>query len=272
MLCNELQDYESISQKNQLYKLTDALLDAGYTESEKRSKHSRLVNIVYAADGGDTVFVVTNKPYKSEDCADWLTYCILDSDIYSKYFEDSDRLLNTCVRNDKSYKVIYAEDGTNKPVHRLVVPCADQSVDHISHNAFINTKEMLRPCDNNSNMKNIRFYCKDDLRHMRFSVKDSALDFAAKSVLISRHFEVSHGRLFSPSYASKTDLYGEINSFERNFFKGYNYEPLVDFSKTYYAYVLYRMTGRYSLDDIREYNRDFWVRTDKKMADYYQLY
>lgn len=70
---------------------------------------------------------------------------------------------------------------------------------------------------------------------------------------------------------SEEEIYAKLVAYEKEEFGEFAYNPLHDFTETWYAYMLYAMLGTISEKELREYQKDYILRNDKAAARYYKI-
>ena len=264
-----LKGFEGAGQEEAIIgQITSMLANAGFTYVVATSRGN--ASYYFTKGDCDYVFVmIENGRTKTVD------FTVIDMDTYKEYFAGKNRTLNTKRRTDGSVKIICNCGGfNNMPIHRLVVGAeAGVSVDHISHNTRLNVAELLRECVAEENNINKPMYCKVNELDSSFSIINTLIDIKESQNLANRGYKVRIGRkrIYSPVFATKKDMYDEIQRIETAYLGEYRYNPLVDFSDTWYAWVLSNMTNTITQDELEEYQRDYMKRNNPAIADYYQL-
>ncbi len=261
----DLKKFEGLNYLEQAVRLEELLEAAGFSQEERRSRKG-IENFVFSKDGVDTSFIEIIKPSGEWACT------VTDNSVCAKVFGVRGRTLNFTDRHDEKRKIIFFEEGKNIALHRVVVDAKDGlSVDHRAHSTFINTEEMLRECTNMENSRNKRFYSRINAGNRSFSIKDNVEDVEVKSMLEDAGYKFRRGRIYSPKFDSQTALYREVNRLEKALFGEFAYDPLMDFRDTFYAYVAYRCLGWYSLEEVKEYNREYFLEHNSGVSEYYLL-
>lgn len=168
----------------------------------------------------------------------------------------------------------YNDDGkrpcyNNDRLHRKVV--SGDSVDHITHNRCINIKECLRGCTPAQNNLNKPFYSKVANDKKSFSAPVKVVEGVSREFLKKHGFEVKGKRVYSKRYDTMAEMYDALNAFEMKCLGEYCYNPLVDYTDTWYALVIQKMFGAFTELELKEYNRDYMIRNRPDIAEYYQL-
>lgn len=262
---NLFRSFETLTLAQQIEKVADMLEEQGFQTETVKSRQG-IRNFIYHSPSSSAVFVVIYKPRKNE-----LYHTVLDRETYERELRNTNRVLNYAIRHDGSYKIVFAEDDTNKSVHRLVIPCEAREIDHIAVNKCINTKEMLRPVTAAQNSMNHKFYSRVSLENLQFKIKNCAQNDNQRKSLIQAGFKLEGDYLISPIYNSEKELFEAVNKVEKFLLGEYRYNPLVDFSDTWYAYAIYKLLGICSMNEVMSYNADFMHRYHSNIAKYYQL-
>lgn len=262
---NLFRSFEVLSLAQQIEKVADMLEEQGFQTNTVKSRQG-IRNFIYHSPSSSAVFVVIYKPKQDE-----IYYTIIDREVYEREIRNTGRVLNYAIRHDGSYKIIFAENDTNISIHRLVVPCDEKEIDHIAVNKCINTKEMLRPVSAVQNSMNRKFYSRVSLDRMQFKIKDCCQNESQRKALLQAGFKLEGIYFISPIYNSEKELFEAVNKVEKFLLGGFRYNPLVDFSDTWYAYAIYKLLGACSMNDVKLYNKDFIYRHHSNIAKYYML-
>ena len=263
-----LRNIEGMELQGQIEAVVDMLEDADFQHIRNVSRRNT-VNDFYFADGCNTVLCVVT--HKTDD---FCQYVLLDKTVFDVEFKDTNRTMSFSERHDKSMKVlVYGKGYSNMPLHKLALKVVtdDMQIDHQSHNTYINTSDFLRVCIAQENRFNQRYYSKIDKDDKSFSVPDKVVDIKERMALASAGFRFDDDRIYSPSYKSFDELYKAVDKFESKYLKEFRYNPFRDFSETWYVVVLWKMLGLIDEVEVADYQRDFFKRTDKKLAQYYRL-
>lgn len=190
--------------------------------------------------GDDFVFAVRRTPEADKD----FDFTIMDRKIYEKYIVNCD---GTFCFNKKGsvYRPITSyTDSTGQrysiPFHKLVLQEKAKKtgiklkdvVDHRFSDARINTFEALRPVTRSENKGNTRYLHK----------KPDGVKYNGHKMRAEEAEQAKFGK--------------------------YAYNPVYDFRETWYAYVLCRMLGVMSFNDVLEYNKRYWRKNEKALAYY----
>lgn len=171
---------------------------------------------------------------------------LMDRELYDKYFAECKGSLSLVKREKGDYKIEAYIPGQQLTLHQLMMQEAGcdldeiDAVDHKFGSPLINTREAVRAATRSQNRGNTRFL------HGR--VRGTKM---LKDTLTSKDFD----RFVDKERAK----YGE-----------YAYDPLVDFTNTWYAYVLYKMLGICEFDDLKVYNIAYIERYEPDVARYYK--
>lgn len=227
--------------------------------------------------GNNIVFVLihSDKGVGSADKTDG--YTIIDRAAFDRLFnKKADNLsLSLDERHDGKYRVrVYGrlKSGKNTSggcLHQLIIDCdGNRSIDHICHAPTINMEEYLRAATISENNMNKAYYSKVLADGKSFKVVDKVNDPYERINLSYQGYSFRGKYVFSPKFNTKAEMYTAINEYERKFLNGFQYNPLVDFLKTWYVVVVNGFIGAI---DVREYNRSYIILHDPKKAEYYQL-
>ncbi len=261
-----LRRFEGLNDSEAIEKLADLLEDLGFTVETKKGKGG-IRNFVYRKAEVPYIFVVIYKTY-----VEGYSFAFLDADVYDKIIVDKpEAILNTCIRHDKDNKIVFAKDKTNISVHRCVMDCEGYFINHKSHNLGLDTRELIQLCTPSQNKKDVKFYSQVDDINKSFDLVDSIKDLELKIKLRGVGYTFSKGRIYSPTFETTEEMYKALNDLEDMMFGEFRYNPLIDFSKTFYAYILCRCLGEFTMQDVMEYNRDYHIRNNPDIARYYML-
>ena len=90
--------------------------------------------------------------------------------------------------------------------------------------------------------------------------------------LLKRGFRKKYRSLYcTDKIDSEEELYKKIGEVEEAIYKGFRYDPLKDFSQTWYVLVYEKMLGKISHEEAKEYQRDYFIRTYPDIAKYFGL-
>jgi hypothetical protein len=265
-----LKSLEGYDDGGKVEHIADELEAQGFKADIRRRKRGKknIFNVFYTRDDVDAVFVVIYNVNEGK-----FHYTVLDYAIYKKYIKDDEEvILNRVQRTMGDFKIVLSSNKyVNVALHRLVFDDLKdgEMIDHVTHSACINTRECLRRCNNMENCRNKKFY--SDVVCLHFSVNKSLVDKAEKAKLIKAGFEGDGRRLYSPDYKTQNELYTALADFENKYLGKFRYNPLNDFTETWYAYLVYKMLGYITAKDLEDYNRDFMISRYPEIAQYYQL-
>jgi hypothetical protein len=202
---------------------------------------------------------------------DLVRFTIIDRDVLDKEITENKLMLNTAKRCAKTngYKLVYKDGGKLKSLHHLITGFFDSllQVDHKYHCVAINTREALRICTGTQNCQNRKMYCK--VHHSRFWFECSALCLNGKP--IPEGFKLVGDTIRSGKYKDEASMRKALEDFETTYLGEYRYNPLEDYSDTWYAYIAQRMLGVISQDELEDYNRQYMIANHPDVADYYNL-
>lgn len=269
-----LKDAETYIIGYQARKLIKMLNDAGVSP-DRVVKTNTGDNQYYV--GEKCVFIVINRKRASGIAPE--TYAtIIDRSFYDEFFNDLDdgERLTVCIskRHAGDYKILvngkrHGEIYFNHPLHQLVCKRGDgKQVDHISCSTLINMAEYLRNATGKENMANRKYYSRIDLENLSFISINKVNDINERVRLINQGYVFSGSHIYSPHFNTKAGLYNALNMYEDKYLGQFRYNPLVDFSETWYALVVNDFLGDVNL---YEYNRDYAIRTEHEKVEYYQL-
>lgn len=265
-----VKSFETMNNLDKIFTIADLLESAGFTiEYRRRSQgHKNIENFIYVKDGVDYVFCVIHKIKENE-----FLYTLMDYRTYMVHIKPNpDIIINYMMRQMGDYKIVLRDkEHKNTPIHRLAIDCEGKQINHKSHNACLNIGEYLIACTNAENCKDKAFYSKIADDKKSFSAPTSILGDKDKILLLGKGFQIKGGRLQSPEYKSLDDMYTALNEFETRYLGKFRYNPLIDFTDTWYALVIQKMFGDISDTDLYEYNRQYMLSNHSDIAEYYQL-
>ena len=196
-------------------------------------------------------------------------YTLLDKDKYESLYERGLKFYSI-VKNRKNYKI---RVNGNTTLHREVldVECW-LSVNHKSHNRSINTDEMLMECEVWENNRDKKFFCKSESKKngYRFSFPRTHLSELCELSLENNGYELKKTRVCSPYFNTMEELRVEMEILEEVILGKFRYDPLRDFSETWYVYALQKMLGM-PKDILEKYQCNYFRRNHKDVADYYMI-
>lgn len=197
---------------------------------------------------------------------------ILDKDLYDIYFSGKSVInLKTSGQYDKRLIPIKGS-YINTPLHRaalnLTKDCNIQ-VDHICRYTGCALREELRPCTNRENAMNkpMRSVL---LGNNRFKTKATLTDDEINKFKDMGFAYSKKGYLVSPEYNTEKEMYNAIQMVETMLFGEFRYNPLLDFSETWYALILWKMLSLPE-EDIMAYQRDYIIHNKPDVAKYYGI-
>lgn len=270
MKIEELKKFDEMQKYIDKVDLLDNILEREGFEYEKRVGNNNLQNITYCSRGSNIVtsFVVSSQ-------IDGLVLpVILDKDVYDEFFSDGS-LISVKTGGGDDKRLIPVKGGkvyVNTQLHRAALNlqkgCGIQ-VDHCTHYTGCALREELRPCTNRENAMN---------KPMR-SVLLGNNSFKTKATLTNDEvnkfkdmgFTYSKkGYLVSPEYNTEKEMYNAIQMIETMLFGEFRYNPLLDFSETWYALILWKMLSLPE-EDIMAYQRDYIIHNKPDVAKYYGI-
>ena len=205
---------------------------------------------------------------------------ILDSISYQKYLGNDVRITLKSRANGLIPIVNnmgIPERASLARLHRLICGVSDPEieVDHITHNLGIILKEYLRPCSAVENKYNIRFRStiNDELKYS-FSLMVHVEDEKVLEAYKKKQYQVKCRKkgytLISPVFSTEKEMYQAIEEVETYFYGEFRYDPMLDMSETWYAFMLCKM-GLISEDQRKAYQKKYILQYHKELAEYYRL-
>lgn len=249
--------------------LDDTLEKAGF-KYEKRVGKRKLQNITYCSKDSNIVtsFVV------SSQIDGMVLPVILDKDIYDEFFFDGS-LISVKTGGGANKRLIPVKGGkvyVNTQLHRaaLNLPkgCGIQ-VDHCTRYTGCALREELRPCTSRENAMNKPMRSKL-LGNNSFKTKANLNDDEINKFENMGFKYSKKGYLISPKYNTEKEMYDAIKTIETMLFGEFRYNPLLDFSETWYALILWKMLDLPE-EDIMAYQRDYIIRNKPEVAEYYGI-
>lgn len=226
-------EFEGLTDEGKVKRMCEELEKAGIRHEKCKTRRGAIIEYYM---NEKTVFAVRELPNKGEK-----SFIILDRDFYDRHLADGKGTLYYNDRGGGNYKVLFQDDRmNNKELCRYVmeeagIDIGEDCVDHIFHSPFINTKEALRKATRKDNRGNCKF--------------------------------LKHRPKEGESLSRKE--YKEFTDCEKREYNEFAYNPLTDFTDTWYAYAAYKMLGIGSQEELEEYNREFIIGTDEDTAKYY---
>jgi len=269
-----MKKFEGIEVNKQIAKMEALAVEHGFSKEVHISRNSKIESTFYYSNNSDKVLVITRHPAYEKPF-----YTVIDKDVYEEYFKGTNRAVSLKTKKNKKNEIIrivpnYNVAG-NYPVHHLCMqPEEGEEIDHITHNLFINTKDTLRKCVASENSMNKCFYSRVSEKKLVFDVNDWLIDIDSRMMLVNKGYRFKGGktpRIISPKFASMDALYAELNWFENKFLKKFRYNPLIDYSNTWYVYVLNKVIGIVSDMEASEYMRQYHIQYNPAIAEYYML-
>lgn len=259
----DLLRFENLERKEQIESIEEVLKSNGFIVVKREGHKKTTKNYIYYRADVDVIFVVIEK---SEGKGVGLHYTLIDKSTYYEILENHPkRVLNVTERNDGKYKIIYSEKKkgyyTNISLHRKVIHCEGKCVDHISHNPYINTSEMLRACTVQENNRNRKFYKQLTLRKV-IGLNNVVFEEELIEKLVEHRDLVCSGNASIHCFETELEMFKVINEQVGMSLCEFIYNPTLDFSKTFYVYVLYRCKclPDFSWDDVLNYNNSYHMR------------
>lgn len=289
-----LMQFEGRSYWEQIDMVCDELKKAGFIEKRVKCK-KRSENIYYYKDDCDMVLAVINLPDREQlirtkdkkvgRVGDGLKQAVvIDKSVFNSLMENRKKL-SLKVRSDtlnevvadatgKRYVAIVTNSG-NECLHQYVMGYPyvhkDAQIDHLSHYMGICTKDFLRVCSPQQNRCNMACYSKIDRENKQFIISCTQMDSAQRLVYIMKGYSFKNNRMHSPSFNTYEEMHQALDEFENSYLGKYRYSPLYDFYDTFYAFVAWKMLGWGTETEITEYNRDYIMRNNPEVAEYYRL-
>ncbi len=272
----KLEDFELLSYSKQLDMLQNILKNEGYKEDIR--EENKISNHIYTKTGLEYVLsIVRNR--KNIDSSKWQHMAvILDLDCYQKYLGGSTARVTLKSRANGLIPIVnnMKERLLIARIHRLVCKVSDpkMQVDHITHNLGIVLREYLRPCSAVENQYNKIFRSTISKSENSFSLmihpksKDVLEEYKKKQYQVK--CQKNGYTLISPAFFTEKEMYQAIEEVETYFYGEFRYNPMLDMSKTGYAFMLWKM-GLISTDQMNEYQKKYILQHQKDIAKYYRL-
>lgn len=232
--------FEELSECEKINKMEHILEEVGI-QFDSRDKYKRMTGFYISEK---YVFVVSELPKK-----EGYSFTIIDRSKYDEFLADGKGTICFVRRRRGDYKVrIHTARADGRRIcmelHRLVMEKGgcDLDVDHKFSNALINTLESLRFATGSQNRKHVKF--------RNHKLRDLLEDYVCRD--------------------SCEEQCAEQVDKEREDGGEFAYNPLRDFSVTWYAYVMHVMLGWGTDKDLEDYNREYIQKYDKAAAAYYK--
>lgn len=271
-MANIIKGFEGLSEEGKI-SLMEGILAGESFHLDKRLGRCGLENHFYSKEGADGVFCSITGGRSNQ-----AMISVMDRDTYESHFRGTEakdsRVLCPKERNNRDFKVVCHSGGCNNmTLHHMVTGCLEsgQAVDHMTHHLGINIRDYIRVCSPQENNFNKKYYSKVSDDGLSFSMPDKTSSADERKALKNKGYTISGGRLCSPKFSTKAEMYAELNRLEGVYLKEFRYNPLIDFKETWYAFVLCKVLGIISEEEMKAYNRIYHVSRDSKLADYYQI-
>lgn len=269
----EFKGFEGLDENGKIGRLGDILVKQGCRYLGYKKSRARVENYHYlSVDGKYVTTIVINKAGKMLACV--YNYCS-----YEKYFKDgglvlslNDRGEGKCIEpslngkeypfNVRAYRVILVDDPSGK------LP-EGYEVDHITHTHCDMTLEGLRKCTRcqNSMNKSCRVSIKGDTITCR--VKEIPGDKKAVLLDLGYLIEEKESR-YEVMKSGCGDIRASIEELETALFGEFRYNPLMDFSRTWYALILWKMFG-IPEDEVMAYQKGYLLDHRGDVCAYYGI-
>lgn len=140
-------------------------------------------------------------------------------------------------------------------------------IDHKSNNPRINLDNYLRTCNSYYNKLNQRdvHFAKVDTRERKFYAHSLDVSSERREEYIKNGYKIVDFGLYSKEYKRMRDLYRDMKKFEEDNTQGlegeiFRYDPINDYSYTWYVVVFWKVLGWINKEDADNYQKDFWFR------------
>lgn len=269
MILNLLNRFEAMDDVGRISAIEALLLANGAERIEKTSRGRKdLINIFYISPNMPYVFVVIIHNGKG-----YHNFTLIDYDVYDSLVVNQNQIFRAAqCHHKKKWSIQYG--AANIRLHDYVLPDA-KNVDHITGHKSLNTRDVLRPCTPQQNMKNVLRYCVVDKNNNSFTIKDTFTTPEDRLRLGLKGFEcktlTKGAYIHSPEYKTLSDCYAVVNQFEQHYFGEFAFNPLMNYEDTWHAFVLQKMIGDFTELELQDYNRDYWKRRRPEDARYYML-
>lgn len=292
-----LDTLENLTEEKQTRVLEILLLYNGFDFSTHTSSKENETTFYYK-DGVEYIFCVL-KNIKTKK----VSPCVIDLDLYNKpsenviiekdgqeyhitkkCFGDLSVVLVAQERNAGDFKCMCHSGGyCNAPLHRIVMSeelakenkedkeNKRKEVDHITHSLVLNAKKYLRVCTGIENNYNKKCYSKIYKNCKQFSISIKHLDANIVKTLEMQGYTNTGNRLKSPKFNTEDEMVQELARVENLLLGKFRYNPLIDYSETWYAVVLCEVLGILTHQELEDYNRDYFKKNYPNVARYYGL-
>ncbi len=286
-MLGELRNYEQGNvpeeewRKKDVNDIVEMLGKAGFDTSDEPNKSNRgTKSRFYYKEGVDLVFCTIDTEKSKGARNKGIYYTIIDKITFDK-FKDFEPKFNISQSGD--YVTLYLKHipgdwGTYRGTLLHSVLKSDEVsketpvVDHVTNNGFINInqKDYLRVCNPLQNKMNSRYT-------KLVNVQEDTLSFyiipqksiKGKEEKLRELGLVKKGKnYYSIMFDSEEELYKTIGAVEKAIYGEFRYDPLKDFSQTWYVLVYEKMLGKISHEEAKEYQRDYFKRTHPDIAKY----
>lgn len=269
----EFKGFEGLDENGKIGSLESILKKQGCRYLGYKKSRARVENYHYlSVDGKYVTTIVINKAGK-------MLACVYDYCSYEKYFKDgglvlslNDRGEGKCIEpslngkeypfNVRAYRVILVDDPSGK------LP-EGYEVDHITHTHCDMTLEGLRECARYQNSMN---------RPRRVSIKGDTITCGVKeipgdkkAVLLDLGYLIKkNGSGYKVEKSGCGDIRASIEELETALFGEFRYNPLMDFSRTWYALILWKMFG-IPEDEVMAYQKGYLLDNCGDVCAYYGI-
>ncbi len=268
----EFKGFEGLSEEKKAKRLEDILKRECWFLGEKESR-AKVKNSHYLSrDWKYVTTIIRNKEQK-------MFACIYDYSSYEKYFKEgglvlslNDRGEGKCIDpvingkefpfNAKAHRVILADDPSGK------LP-EGYEVDHITHTHSDMTREGLRRCTRVENGMNKAF---------RSHITGDAISCRVKEIPDTKAEELrKQGYLvkkvkggYKVMKKGCKNACAEIKAMEETLFGKFRYNPLMDFSETWHALILWKMIG-IPKEEVMAYQKGYLTENRADICKYYGI-
>lgn len=147
-------------------------------------------------------------------------------------------------------------------------------IDHKANNPRINLDNYLRTCNSYYNRLNQRdvHFAKVDTQERKFYAYNSDVSQEKLEEYIKAGYEIVGFGLYSKEYKHMRDLYRDMKKFEEDNTQRiegevFRYDPVNDYSFTWYVVVFWKVLGWINKEDADNYQKDFWFRKYENTED-----